>query len=443
MGKFDIGIHCGHFLSMKGGRAEPERGMFIGISGDKIAEVSPWSEAKKAESREFIDGSRFVALPGFVNAHAHLAMTLFRGLEDDVNFHTWLFERILPLEDKLVEPGFVRAGTELAMLESIRFGVTTFADMYFLPAVGAEVMDRAGVRGWVAQPWASGPLAEDKTVGSDKEALFRDLHAKYKNHPRIVPAIGPHAPYTCDDPVWRQVVALSYELHAPIHTHLAETAYEVEESKKRYGVSPTKRLHALGTLGPRTLCAHCVHMSDEDVALMRASGASMVHNPDSNLKLGSGLAPVVKYRASGIKVALGTDGSASNNDLSMFGPMDLATKVQKALASDNTAMTAGDALVMATYEGARALGLDSKIGSLEVGKEADVVLIDLDFAHLQPVYDVRSALVYAAQGLETDTVLCAGKVLMRGKEIRTVERDRVHREVGPLRDLVERTVRTF
>lgn len=428
---FDIGVRCAHFLSMKGGVASPETDVFVGIRGSKIAEVSPWSAsheilfASGVLAHDFQNASHHVVLPGLVNGHTHLAMTLFRGLEDDAPFHRWLFERILPLEGALVDAEFVRIGTELAALECIRFGVTTVCDMYFFAETVAEVLDRAGLRGWVSQVFSDFPLPEDRALGSDKSLLFKNLCEKLKGHPRLTAALGPHAPYTCSDSVFQQVAKLSQEFSAPIHTHLSETAQEVKESLAKHGKTPVKRLSGLDVLNERLLAAHCVHFEEGDFELMKAAGASVAYNPDSNLKLSSGVAPITRYRRVGIPVALGTDGAASNNDLSLFGAMDIGTKLQKLADSDNTAMTASDALCCATWEGARALKMQDRIGSLEVGKEADLILVDLNFPHLQPVHDVRSLLVYSAQGLEVDTVVVAGKVLMRGRAYTTLDEKRI------------------
>ena len=441
--RHDLGIRCAHLLSMAGGNCEePQRDRYVGIKDGQIVEVSAWDEKRSPGlANEIIDGSAHVAMPGLVNAHAHLAMTLFRGLEDDVPFHTWLFERILPLEGQLVDEEFVRIGTELAALESIRFGVTTINDMYFFSRTGAEALDRAGLRAWVAQVFADVPLPEDGALGRDKSALFEALHAKYANHERIRASLGPHAPYTCGDDIWREVARLSKKHGALIHTHLCETAFEVTEAKKAHGgKTPVRRLSELGVLGPRTLCAHCVHFDADDIELMRASGASVAYNPDSNLKLSSGVAPIVSYRKKGISVAFGTDGSASNNDLSLFGAMDVGTKLQKLVSGDNTAMVAADALRCATWEGARALGLGDLTGSIEVGKAADVILIDTRHPHLQPLHDLRSHLVYSTQGLEVDTVICQGRVLMRGQKFLTLDAAKIYADAARMKEKVAKAV---
>jgi 5-methylthioadenosine/S-adenosylhomocysteine deaminase len=419
--RFDLGVRAGTLLTMRGGRAEPEWDRFIGIRAGVIAEVGPWKSARRRECRRFIDGSDKVCLPGLVNGHTHLPMTLFRGLEDDVPFHVWLFDRILPLEGALVSRAFVRDGTELGALECIRFGVTTVNDMYFYAGEIAATLDAAGLRAIVAQPMAKFPLPEDKVLGADKFALVEKLMKKYAGHPRIRAALGPHAPYSCDDALLRKVAAFAREHSVPVHIHLAETEKEVADSLTEFGKSPVQRLADLGVLGMGTICAHCVHFDEKDRVVFQKSGASAVYNPDSNMKLGSGISPVADFLKRGIPVALGTDGSASNNDLSMFGAMDIGTKLQKLASRDNTAMVAEQALNLATLGGAQALGLGDKTGSLEVGKQADLILVDFSFPHLQPVYEPVSHLVYAAQGLEVSTTVCSGKVLYHDGKFHTLD----------------------
>ena len=420
-----LGIRCGHFISMAAGCAEPETDIYIGVSDGKIAEISPWSPEKAKIAKEFIDASAHVVIPGLVNTHGHLAMTLFRGLGDDLLFHKWLFERILPLEAELVDAEFVRIGTSLAALESIRFGVTAVADMYFFAETAADVIDKAGMRAMIAQCCASGPLPEDKVLGTDKMKLFEILHEKYKGHERIVASLGPHAPYTCDDALLREVARVSGRLSAPVQIHLAETKKEVEDSLKLHGKTSTQRLFDLGLLGPRTLCAHCVHLNEADTALMKKTDSKVAYNPDSNMKLGSGIAPITRYLKEGLTVGFGSDGAASNNDLSIFGAMDIGTKLQKLASGDNTAMVASDALACATCGGAKALGMQDRIGTLEVGKDADMILVDFSYPHMQPIYDVRSQLVYATGGLEVDTTICRGRVLMRKHVFQTLDSQKI------------------
>jgi 5-methylthioadenosine/S-adenosylhomocysteine deaminase len=427
MKKFDLGVYAETLLPMREGAVQLESKRFIGVRGGEIVEVSDWKASRKKECKKFIDGSGKLCLPGFVNGHTHLAMTLFRGLEDDVAFHVWLFERILPLEAAMVSREFVRDGAELAALECIRFGVTTVNEMYFFTSETAKTLDRAGLRAIVSQAMAKFPLPEDKELGSDKFALFHAARKQFAKYSRIEIGLGPHAPYSCGDELLLKVAETARATGAPIHIHLSETAREVEESFKEYGMSPVQRLAKLGVLGKRVICAHCVHLDAKDRELFAASGASAVYNPDSNAKLGSGIAPVSDYLRRNIPVALGTDGAASNNSLSILAAMNLGTKLQKLAAGDNIAMVAAEALRAATFGGAEALGL-TNVGSLEPGKRADFILMDLNQAHLKPRHDLVSHLVYSASGLEVSTTVCDGRVLFHEGKFLTLDEKKIYKK---------------
>lgn len=417
---FDWGIRASHALPMQG-RVHVEADYFLGVIGNSIAHTGPFTPDLQSRCTNFIDATGKVLMPGLINGHTHLAMNLFRGLEDDVPLQVWLFERIFPLEAKFVTPDFVAAGTELAALECIRFGTTTVSDMYYYPRASIDVWTRAGLRGIFSQAMMSHPIPEDKTLGPDRFARFDSLFHDYVENDRITIALAPHAPYTCDDDLLQQVARKAKEVGAYIHIHVAETAAEVAESIAKHGKTPVEHLYNLGVLGPRTICAHGVHVSDSDRHLLKRSGARIIHNPDSNCKLGSGIAPITSYLSDEIPTGLGTDGAASNNDLSLFGAMDLASKLQKLAHRDNSAMTASQALWMATQGGAQAIGLDRQIGSLEAGKFADFILIDLEFPHLYPLYNPISHLVYSTQGLEVDTVFCHGQPLLHNKKFTTLD----------------------
>ena len=423
--EFDLGIRAGHFLSMKNGQGEVLENIFVGVKGNLIAEVSPFQDAQKNACAQFIDAHDQIILPGLINGHTHLPMSLFRGFEDDVTFHEWLFNKIFPAEKKLVDVNFVRVGSELSALECIRFGTTTVNDMYFHSEVTAEVIDRAGLRATIAWPFMDFPTPDEVSLGENAIASrpmrFKKFYDQYQNHPRIRPALGPHAPYTCSDDLIRDVTALSHFYQVPVHMHVCETCSEVEESIKKYGKTPGKRLYDLKALHSRFIAAHGVHLSDEEIGYFQETGASIIYNPDSNLKLGSGIARIPNYRKAGIKVGLGTDGAASNNDLSLFGAMDLGTKLQKGMSGNNTIMVALDALNLATFEGARALGLQDQIGSLEVGKRADLIALRTDFPHVTPMHSVLSHLVYSYQGLEVDRVICDGKLLFNEGQFMTLK----------------------
>ena len=438
---FDLGIRAGHLLTMKDGKGEVFRDYFVGVKNGAITDVSHFKDGREKECARFLDVRDQIVMPGLINAHTHLAMSLFRGFEDDRSFHQWLFERIFPVEAALVNENFVRVGTELSMLECIRFGTTTVNDMYFYTETSAKVIDDVGLRAIIAWPFMDFPVPDEKHLGdlaiASRSDRFVSFYQKYKSHSRIHPALGPHAPYTCNDETMLQVLQLSKKYNVPIHMHVCETLGELEDSLRKYQKTPVKRLHDLGMLSPQFRGAHCVHLSDEEIQIYKKSGASMIYNPDSNLKLSSGIAPIAKYRKLGIPVAIGTDGAASNNDLSMFGVMDLGTKVQKSFNQDCTAMVAEDALNLATYEGAKAIGLGDSVGSIEVGKRADLITLRTDLPHVQPLYSVLSQLVYAYQGLEVDTVICDGRVLLeKGSEYNTIDPRSVYEKVEQIRTTV-------
>jgi 5-methylthioadenosine/S-adenosylhomocysteine deaminase len=423
--RFDLGIRCHLLLSMAGGSGEVRSDWFLGIRSGVLDEVGPWIDGRDQECVRFIDAGRRVVMPGLINAHTHLAMSLLRGYEDDLPFHKWLFERVFPVEAQWVDADFVETGVALSALECIRFGTTTVNDMYFFTEAAARVLDRSGLRATLAWPFMDFPVPDEKPLGSaalsSRANRFESFYQLYRDHPRIRPALGPHAPYTCSDDLIREVTALSKRFDVPVHMHVSETEKEVRDSLQRYGKTPGQRLYDLGALHGRFFAAHGVHLTDAEIDLFRETGASVLYNPDSNFKLGSGIAPIVKFRKAGVLCALGTDGSASNNDLSLFGAMDLGTKAQKVAHQDSTAMVALDALRLATYEGARALGLGDQVGSLEPGKRADVILLRTDLPHVMPLYSLLSQLVYAYQGLEVDTVICEGKVLLDEGEFQTLD----------------------
>lgn len=413
---YDLGLRCEWAIPMVNGDPQVIENFFIGIRDGEITAARPLRLNDAKNCRKFLNKKKMVAIPGLINGHAHLAMTMMKGLAEDMPLHPWLFEKILPFESAYVNREYVKTGTALAALECLRFGTTTVYDHYFFAEAAAEVWDDFGLRGIFSQCCNSDSTPEDDKLKGDFASRFKNLFKKYKGHPRIEIALGPHAPYTCKDDLLRHCVEITGELGARLHIHLSETEQEVKDSLAQYKERPPERLQRLGFLGPNTICAHGVHLSDSDIQLLKKSGSAVVHNPDSNAKIGSGVAPLQKLAAAGVPVALGTDGSATNNDLSLFGAMDLGAKMQKLWNHDPSCIRAGDMLRYATYEGARALKLDHKIGSLEEGKRADIVLIDFSFPHLQPIHDVLNNLVYCCQGLEVDTVICDGRILRQNQQ---------------------------
>ena len=368
------------------------------VQGDRIAAIVSQDEADaRFRAKEVIDLPSHVVLPGLINMHGHAAMSLFRGLADDLPLMTWLNDHIWPAEGAFVSEAFIADGTQLAMAEMLRTGTTTFSDMYFFPEIVAQLAHDAGMRAQICfplldfpTPWGSGP---DEYL-SKGEAFIK----QWQDNAFIMPAIGPHAPYTVSDEPLRKAVALSEATGAPIQIHLHETAFEVEDALEKSGKRPTARLAELKVLGTNTQCVHMTQIDESDVALLQATGAHVIHCPESNLKLASGLSPVQTFRKAGVNVAIGTDGAASNNDLDLFGELNTAAMLAKVVADDASALSAHEALAMATIQGARALGRDHELGSLAAGKLADIIAVDLGDPFLQPVYDPASHLVYSNHG---------------------------------------------
>ena len=439
MKPFDLGIRCDYLLTMQNGSTDVLRDYFVGIQDTRIAAVVPWTSRPSGDCGRLIHAENKVLLPGLINAHTHLAMSLLRGLADDLPFTEWLHQHILPVESKLVNSEFVRVGTGLAALECIRGGVTTVCDMYYFSDTTASVLEDAGLRGLVSQAIASFPTPDNKDLkGNDYRTLDR-MRERFGRHERIIPCVGPHAPYTCDDETLAKARSYAGKHGLPIVIHVSETSGEVQESRQKYGKTPVARMKNLGLTGPDAVFAHCVHVDDDDIRILAETKTAAIYNPESNMKLSSGVAPIPRLLGAGVVVGLGTDGAASNNDLSVFREMDTAAKLQKLTQHDNTAMTASQSLRMATIDGARALGIEDRVGSVETGKFADLILVDLVHPHMQPVHNVVSQLVYSASGLEVDTVICHGKILMESARIETIttlDASKIYAEASALRDAI-------
>jgi len=368
------------------------------IQGDRIAAVVSNREAdERYRAKETIDLPDHVVLPGLINMHGHAAMSLFRGMADDLPLMTWLNDHIWPAEGQFVDASFIATGTQLAMAEMLRTGTTTFSDMYFFPEVTAQMAHDAGMRAQICFPLLDFPTA----WGSGPDEYFdkgRAIIEQWRDDSRIMPAIGPHAPYTVSDGPLETARALADETGARIQIHLHETAFEVAEALKQNGCRPLQRMESVGLLGPDTQCVHMTQIDDSDIQILTRTGSHIVHCPESNLKLASGLCPVQQLSKAGINVTLGTDGAASNNDHDMFGEMNTAAMIGKVVADDAAAVTAHQAIAMATLNGARSLGREDELGSLEAGKLADLIAVDLGDPFLQPVYDPASHLVYSNHG---------------------------------------------
>jgi len=413
----------------------------IAIDGTDIIAVGSTADiARRFHARETMDAAGQIVLPGLINTHTHAPMVLYRGLADDLALSEWLEKYIFPAEAKTVSPEFVRAGTRLAALEMIESGTTTFADMYYFEEEVAKETKAAGLRGVLGQTVIQFPVADARTP-ADALARADRFITQFKNDPLITPAVAPHAIYTLDAASLKAARALSQRHNVPTLIHLAETVTEVENAENQLKLSPTRYLESLGFLGPGVLAAHGVWIPEEDILLLKKRGVGVSHNPESNMKLASGPAPVPEYLRLDVAIGLGTDGAASNNDLDMFEAMRFAALLHKLESNNPRAVSAKTALEMATIRGARALGMESRVGSLEVGKRADLILVDVSGARQTPMYDPVSHLVYVTRGDDVRTTIVNGKVLMRDRKALTLNEAEVIRDARAWADKVRAAVR--
>ncbi len=393
----------------------------LALQDGRILDILPQREARsRYQTDHSIECGEHVLIPGLINAHTHAAMSLLRGLADDLPLMDWLNHHIWPAETRWVSDEFVRDGSLLAMAEMLRGGTTCFNDMYFFPEVTARAANEIGMRASLGLIVIDFPSA---WAGSADEYLDKGLalHDELRNHPLLRTAFAPHAPYTISDAPLERIRVLADELDLPVHMHVHETLAEVEQSQAQFGVRPLERLARLGLVSPSLLAVHMTQLLEAEIAHLAASGAHVLHCPESNLKLASGFCPVHKLLSASVNVALGTDGAASNNDLDMFGEMRTAALLAKAVANDASALPAAQALRMATLNGARALGLGDDTGSLEKGKAADIVAVRLDAIECQPFYNVISQLVYATGRDKVSDVWVAGRQLLKERELLTMD----------------------
>lgn len=400
------------------------KGHGLGVRDGRIALIAPRAVALKYQAIETRELEGMLLAPGLINAHGHAAMTLFRGLADDLPLQRWLKDHIWPAESRWVDEDFVRCGTELAIAEQLKGGITCFSDMYFYPSVVSELVHKHGVRAQITIPVLDFPVPDARDADEalrNGVALFDDL----KHHPRITIAFGPHAPYSVADDKLESIRVLVAEMDAGIHMHVHETAHEVQEALRKHGERPLARLARLQLLGPRFQAVHMTQVDDDDLALLTEHNCSVIHCPESNLKLASGFCPVERLWEAGINVAVGTDGAASNNDLDLLGETRTAALLAKAVAGSATALDAHRALRMATLNGARALGIDEHTGSLEIGKFADLVALDLSGLAQQPVYDPVSQLIYSTSRDAVRHVWVGGKQLLESGRLTRMDEQQV------------------
>jgi 5-methylthioadenosine/S-adenosylhomocysteine deaminase len=413
-------IVTGIVVSMDGQRHVYDDGAVV-VKGDTIVAVGSRTELEaRYESRETIEAKNKLVLPGFINGHTHVPMTLFRGLHDDVTLNDWLYKYIFPAEKKNVTEEFVRWGTRLAAAEQIRSGVTTFADMYYFEDAVAEETKAAGMRGVLGETFIDFPAPDNKTEAAMLEYTEKFLK-KWQNDPLIHAAPAPHSIYTCSQKTLQDASALARKYHAPILIHVAEMKKEWEDSEKNNQASPVQYLERIGVLGPDVIAAHCIFVDEADRKLLAQHNVGCVHNPSSNMMIASGISPVPEMRAAGIAVGLGTDGPAgSNNDLDLMEEIDLAAKLAKIAKMNPLALNALAVVEMATIDGARALHMEKEIGSLEKGKKADLIMIGLDEPNAVPMYEIYAQIAYALKASDVETVMIGGHFVMRDHKLMTV-----------------------
>ena len=398
----------------------------VAVTGGRIVGVGTRAEIDaKFQAKHRLDRPDAILAPGLINTHTHAAMSLFRGIADDKKLQDWLEKYIFPAEAKNVTPDFVRWGTRLGCLEMLLGGTTTFTDMYYFEDVVAEVAQEAGMRGVLGETIIQFPVADAKTP-VDALAFTEKYLTRFRNDPLIVAAVAPHAIYTNSDETLKAARALANKYNAPLLIHLAETKKELDDSLAARHLTPVKALDALGVLTGRTVAAHCVWVNEADMEILKARGVGVAHCPSSNMKLASGVAPVARMLELGLAVGLGPDGPAgSNNDFNLFEEMDLAAKLQKVMTLDPETLPASTALEMATIRGARVLGMEKEIGSLEAGKRADMIVVRLDRPNAVPMYDAVSQMVYALKADDVRDVMVNGKPVVSDGRILTLNQAQI------------------
>jgi 5-methylthioadenosine/S-adenosylhomocysteine deaminase len=418
--KVDLLVTGGTVVTMDAQRRVIEDGA-VAIRGDSIVAVGPRAEIEsRFEAAQTIDAHGALVMPGLINGHAHAAMSLFRGLADDLALDEWLQKYIFPAEARNVTPDFVNWGTKLGVLEMLRGGITTYADMYYFEDVVARVTKDAGMRGVLGETIIDFPAPDNETPGEALAYTQKYLN-QWKGDPLIIAAVAPHSIYTCSEKTLQDAATLARRNGAPILIHIAEAQFELEQSREKHGATPVAYLERAGILGPDVIGAHCIWVDQADIATLAHFNVGCINNPSSNMKTAAGVMPVPEMLAAGEPIGLATDGAASNNNQDMFEEMDLAAKLQKIARMNPRALPEKQVVEMATINGARALHLEKIIGSLETGKKADLILVDIGAPHATPMYDVYSELVYALKASDVRTVVIAGNIVMRDRRMLTLD----------------------
>ena len=409
----------------------------IAVSQGEVVAVGTAAEIlQQFKSKQTINASGKVVIPGLINTHTHVPMSLFRGIADDLDLQEWLTKFIFPAEAKNVTEDFVRVGTRLGLAEMIRGGTTTYCDMYYFEDAIADETFKAGMRGVLGETVIDFPVADNKTF-ADALIYTEKYIKKWQGNALVTPAIAPHAPYTVSEEHLKAARALSDKLNAPIVIHLAEAVTETEFiQQKHQGIRPIEYVEKIGFLNNRVIAAHVIQANEHELGILKMRGVGIAHNPQSNMKLAAGVAPVPLMLKMDLPVGLGTDGAASNNDLDLWEEMDTAAKLHKLISGDPKVLTALQAFEMATIRGARALHLEKQIGSLETGKRADLVILDFDNLNQTPFYSVYSSLVYATKSNDVRTVIINGKVVMRDKRLLTLDENVIKKDANAYRQKI-------
>lgn len=427
----DILIVKGTVITMDSNGTVLEAGTVVINDGTIVAVGASESLKSKFKAKETINANGRIVMPGLINTHTHAAMVIFRGFADDLPTQEWLENYIWPAEAKYINAETVRLGTLLAIAEMLRSGTTTFNDMYFFEDEVAKAAKEAGIRAVVGEALLDFPTPNKKTPQEGLE-YSEMLIQKWRGDPLVTVAVAPHAPYTCSPEILKAAKNISDKYNVRFHIHLSETEKEVNKIQKKYGLTPVGYMDSLGVLGDNVIAAHCVHLTEEDIQLIAHRKVGVAHDPESNMKLASGVAPIPDLLDAGVKIGLGTDGAASNNDLNMFEEMDTTAKLHKVFRQDPTVIDAQTVVEMATIGGARVLGLDDQIGSIEEGKRADIIVIDLNKPHTIPLYNPYSHIVYVIDGADVETVIIDGKIVMRNQKILTINEAEIIRDIRAL-----------
>ncbi len=438
--KVDLLVTNGVVVTMDASRRVIENGA-VAVRGDSIIALGTMADlSAQFDATKVLDAHGGIVMPGLINTHAHAAMSLFRGIADDLALNDWLQKYIFPAEAKNVTEDFVTWGTRLSLLEMIRGGTTTYADMYYFEDAVARATKEAGMRAVLSETIIDFPAPDNKTP-ADAFAYTQRYIDKWKNDPLVVPAVGPHSMYTLSEKTLQDSAALARRNHVPILIHIAEAPFELEQSRQKYGLTPVAYLERAGVLGPDVLGAHCVWVDHADIETLVHDGVGCAFNPSSNMKTAAGVMPTVDMLAAGLAVGLATDGAASNNNEDMFEEMDLAAKLQKVARMDSRALPAEQVVAMATITGAKALHMDKLIGSLEVGKKADLIIVDTTAPHATPMYNVYSALVYSLKASDVRSVVIGGKTVMEDRKMLTLNQPEILAKAQLYKSQIQQSLR--